>query len=123
MEVIQHCPKCSSKKFVKHGKVKGKQPYLCKSCGYKFTVNKLGKSLEKFYVVKALQLYLEGLGFRSIERILVGSHVTVMNWVKKYGKDLSFVRLDSNGEQIVVEVDEYVVMLVKKKLHMGLDCC
>jgi hypothetical protein len=29
-------------------------------------------------------LYLEGLTYREIERILGISHVSVMNWVKKY---------------------------------------
>jgi len=35
-------------------------------------------------VNKALQLYLEGLTYREIERILGVSHVSIMNWVKKY---------------------------------------
>jgi hypothetical protein len=35
-------------------------------------------------VNKALQLYLEGLTYREIERILGISHVSIMNWVKKY---------------------------------------
>lgn len=36
---------------------------LIKQYGYKLTVNKSGKSLEKEYRVRVLQLYLEGLGF------------------------------------------------------------
>ena len=35
-------------------------------------------------MIKALQLYIEGISYREIERILGVSHVTVMNWVKKY---------------------------------------
>jgi len=35
-------------------------------------------------VNKALQLYLEGLSYREIERILGISHVSIINWVKKY---------------------------------------
>ena len=34
---------------------------------------------------KALKYYLEGIGFRRIERLLGMSHVTVINWVKKAG--------------------------------------
>ncbi|MBC6409120.1 MAG: IS1 family transposase [Ekhidna sp.] len=30
---------------------------------------------------------MEGLGFRSIERTVGVSHVSVINWVKKYGKE------------------------------------
>jgi transposase len=36
-------------------------------------------------VTKALQLYIEGLSSREIERLLGISHVSVMNWVKQYG--------------------------------------
>ncbi|MFT4967609.1 MAG: transposase, partial [Candidatus Deianiraeaceae bacterium] len=30
----------------------------------------------------ALELYLEGLGFRSISRILKVSHVSIYNWIR-----------------------------------------
>jgi len=36
----------------------------------------------------ALELYLEGLGFRSIGRILKVSHVSIFNWIKQYGQNL-----------------------------------
>src|SRR5680860_67025 len=78
------CPKCQNNHIIKSGIVKGKQRYLCKECTYYFTVNKLGKKIDTYYVTKALQLYLEGLSFREIERIIGVSHVTVSNWVKEY---------------------------------------
>lgn len=80
----KHCPKCDSKNFVKSGIIKERQRFKCKSCNYYFTVQKLGKRIEGEYVIKALQLYLEGISFREIERILNVSHVSVMNWVKTY---------------------------------------
>ena len=80
----KHCPKCNSKNFVKSGIIKERQRFKCKSCNYYFTVQKLGKRIEGEYVIKALQLYLEGISFREIERILNVSHVSVMNWVKTY---------------------------------------
>ena len=55
------CPKCSSEKYVKDGKVKGRQRYRCKSCGYRHTVQHRGKSPE--IKRQALEMYLEGLGF------------------------------------------------------------
>ena len=81
---MKTCPQCQSKKVVKSGVVKERQRYKCKDCGYHFTVNKIGKQIDMYYVTKALQLYLEGLTYREIERILGVSHVSVMNWVKKY---------------------------------------
>ncbi|GAB4342939.1 MAG: hypothetical protein OHK0038_22900 [Flammeovirgaceae bacterium] len=97
MEEIKCCPKCSGQDYVKNGKVKGIQRYLCKNCGYRFTVPKLGKRIEKKVVVQALQLYLKGLGFRAIERVLGVSHVSVIKWVKQYGKDLDFVKAEGGG--------------------------
>jgi transposase-like protein len=78
------CPKCDSSKVVKSGIINGRQRFRCKSCSYHFTVQKLGKAIDKYYVVKALQLYIEGVSYREIERILGVSHVSVMNWVRQY---------------------------------------
>ncbi len=78
------CPRCKHENIVKSGTAKGKQRYKCKECGYFFSVLKEGKSIDPYYVIKALQLYIEGLTFREIERILGVSHVSVMNWVRRY---------------------------------------
>lgn len=78
------CPKCQSDEYVKSGVVKERQRFRCKACGYFFTVLKQGKSIDPYYVVKALQLYIEGVTLREIERILGVSHVSVMNWVRQY---------------------------------------
>lgn len=81
---IEFCPNCNSDSYVKSGVVKKRQRYKCKKCSYYFTVNKMGKQIDSYYVNKALQLYLEGLSYREIERILGISHVSIINWVKKY---------------------------------------
>lgn len=83
MERIK-CPKCNAKNTVKSGIVKGRQRYLCKNCRYFFTVFKEGKHIDPYYVIKALQLFIEGVSLREIERLIGVSHVSVMNWVKKY---------------------------------------
>ncbi|MGV6860423.1 MAG: transposase [Putridiphycobacter sp.] len=81
---VNRCPNCSSIDFIKSGIINNRQRYKCKECNYYFTVNKIGKRIDDYYVTKALQLYLEGLTYREIERILGISHVTVMNWVRKH---------------------------------------
>lgn len=84
MEIVT-CPKCSSQEsIVKSGIVKDKQRYLCKKCAYHFTVRKVGKKIDNYYIVKAIQLYLEGLSLREIERVLGVSHSTISNWLKTY---------------------------------------
>jgi hypothetical protein len=81
---LNSCPNCGSDNYIKSGIVSNRQRYKCKSCGYFFSVNKIGKKIDDYYVNKSLQLYLEGLTYREIERILGISHVSIMNWVKKY---------------------------------------
>ena len=53
-------------------------------CNYRYTV--VLKSTAKPASLKrqALQLYLEGLSYREIERILGVSHVSISNWVKEF---------------------------------------
>jgi transposase-like protein len=79
-----NCPKCKSDQIVKSGMVKGRQRYHCKACSYFFSVLKDGKNIDPYYVIKALQLYIEGVSLREIERLIGVSHVSVLNWVKKY---------------------------------------
>ncbi|MCX7548926.1 helix-turn-helix domain-containing protein [Xanthomarina sp. F1114] len=82
---IAICPKCNDQEgIVKSGIVNNKQRYLCKRCAYHFTVRKVGKKIDNYYIVKAIQLYLEGLSLREIERVLGVSHSTISNWIKKY---------------------------------------
>lgn len=78
------CPKCQHTEAVKSGIINNRQRFRCKGCGYFFTVDKLGKQIDSYYVIKALQLYIEGVSYREIERLLGVSHVSVINWVKQY---------------------------------------
>lgn len=81
---LSECARCQSDELIKSGVVGGRQRYKCKSCGYHFSVGKVGKKIDDYFVLKALQLYLEGVSYREIERLLGVSHVSVMNWVKQY---------------------------------------
>ena len=85
MKSAATCPRCRSEATVKAGQVRGRQRRKCKSCGYHFSVGKMGKEIDPYYVVKALQLYLEGMSYREIERIIGVSHVTVSKWVREHG--------------------------------------
>ncbi len=79
------CPKCNSYQYVKSGIISNRQRYKCKSCTYYYTVNKMGKQIDDYYITKAMQLYIEGISAREIERLLGISHVSIHNWVKKLG--------------------------------------
>lgn len=112
------CPKCNSQQVTKSGIVNARQRFRCKKCKYHFTVNKVGKQIDNYYVTKALQLYIEGISYREIERILGVSHVSVMNWVKKYG-----VRppenLDYRPTYKVLSHNELIEFIADKKSLTG----
>jgi transposase-like protein len=112
---MKNCPKCQSKDYCKDGIVKGRQRFKCKSCHYRFTVDHLGKP-EKIKR-DALELYLEGLGFRSIALFLKVSHVTVYNWIKEFGTKVELVRNTAGIE--VVELDEMHTYIGTKKTIAG----
>ena len=58
-------------------------------------MSKLGQVKPLEGLRMALQLYLEGLSFRGIERILQVSHVTVMRWVRQWGKAIEAMRKEA----------------------------
>ncbi len=110
-----NCPKCHSQEYVKDGIVKEKQRHKCKACGYRYTVEHRGKSAG--IKRQALELYLEGLGFRSIGRFLRCSHVAVYNWIKAYGESIGELR--STTAVKVVEMDEMHTYIGSKKTIAG----
>ena len=64
------------------------------------------------------QLYLEGLGFRSIERVLKVSNVSVLNWVKTFGRQIDeFRETESNID--IIEMDELHTYIGSKKTIAG----
>ncbi len=115
----KNCPRCKSNNICINGIVKQKQRYLCKECKYCFTVKTIGKP-EKMKR-DALILYLEGLGFRAIGRILNVSHVMVFNWIKSFGRKLDELRSANKIE--VVEIDDLHTFIGSKKTLLNMGCC
>lgn len=110
------CPKCHGEGCVKDGIVNGRQRHRCKGCGYRHTVAERGAGAAVRR--QALQLYLEGMGFRAIGRFLEVSHVAVYYWVKAFGKAVESVR-NTDGEVKVVEMDELHSYVGHKKTTAG----
>lgn len=108
-----NCPKCKSSSHRKNGIVNGRQRYKCHDCGYNYSVELKSTASSPFVKRQALQLYLEGLGFRSIGRILGVSHVSVQKWIKKFGQELE--ELKSENTISVFELDEMHTYIGNKK--------
>jgi transposase-like protein len=113
-----NCSKCKSNNKVRNGIVNGFQRYRCKECGYNYTVKKRSGEYSKETKRKALQLYLEGLGFRSIGRVLGVSNVSVLNWIRNYGEKVK--ELQSNNKPIkYAKLDEMHSYIGNKKTSVG----
>ncbi|BBL65885.1 Insertion element protein [Methanosarcina mazei] len=111
------CPKCNSSTHKKNGIVDGRQRYKCHDCGYNYSVELKSTASPTSVKRQALQLYLEGLGFRSIGRFLGVSHVSVQKWIKKFGRELE--DLKSEKEISIVEMDEMHTYIGNKKNIAG----
>ena len=111
------CPRCGSVRYIKSGKINGQQRYKCKQCEYHYTVLRRSNERPPETRQLALDLYLEGLGFRAIGRILKVSNTAVLGWIKKAG---SAVALQSADESVEVsEVDEMHSYVGQKKVTVG----
>jgi hypothetical protein len=65
----------------------------------------------------AFEMYLEGLGFRAIGRLLRISYGTVFQWIKNWEKQ---IELPKRNEQIeIVELDEMHTYVGRKKTTGG----
>ncbi len=115
-----NCPRCASADKVKSGVNKGRQRYKCKACRYFFTVPHKSDTATSAQRRVAVSLYLEGLGFRSIGRLLGFSHVAVYQWIKALGNAVAQIKRPSAH---IVEMDELRSYVGHKKLLLGLDCC
>ena len=116
-----NCNRCYSKNYTKAGFTKGRQRYKCKDCSRYYSVEQKSTAVSKEKKRMALQMYLEGLGFNSIGRVLGVPHVSVLKWVRKYGESCDSLRSEDTVE--VMEVDEMHTYISKKKLLLDLDCC
>ncbi len=69
---------------MKDGKMRGKQRYYCKKCNSHYSVEYKG-GITPYMKRLVLMMYLEGVGFRSIGRIIDVSNVAVLKWIRKFG--------------------------------------
>lgn len=114
------CPKCKSEERTKNGFNKGKQRYKCKNCGCNYT-KRYGRGYAPQVREKAIAYYLEGCGFRRIERMLGMSHNSVINWVKQAAKTVQKIsEIYKKSEKVdILELDEMCTLIKKNETNNG----
>jgi AcrR family transcriptional regulator len=83
--LVMICSACGGEKIAKNGHRHGKQRYICKTCGKQFGSESSARGYPIAVRQQCLELYQQGMGFRSIERQTGVSHNTVINWVRSMG--------------------------------------
>ena len=96
------CPECKSDHINKNGHRGQKQNYICVNCGRQFIHSYETKGYSDDVKRTCLKMYVNGLGFRGIERVTGVSRTTIMDWVKQVGKLLP----DSYNPETIPEVGE-----------------
>ena len=97
------CRHCQSVELVKVGFQSGKQRYRCKACKRAFLPD-AQRGYPEEIKQKALALYMEGLGFRAIGRLLGVSNVAVLKWVRQVAEVLPKPKLPAVVD--ILELDE-----------------
>jgi transposase-like protein len=113
------CPRCQSAHIRKNGIKRGKQNHICVNCHRQF-INDYQKSngYDEETKQECLKMYVNGMGFRDIERVKGVHHTTVITWVKAAGKAL----LAAETPEIIPDVgelDELETFVGSKKIRSG----
>ncbi len=121
------CKHCGDSNYRKAGFSKGKQRYKCKNCERLFSE---GDKRERYSIeqrLKAIKLYTEGVGLRTIERAEGISTPLLIHWIRKLGRMLKAHLVSSDIPEhakdiAILEVDELFTFYQKKskKLTYGL---
>jgi len=111
------CKRCGGERVSKNGVVRGYQRYLCKACGYNFTLTpRHGHPLED--KVLAAMLYLSGLSMRRTAKLLGVSAPTIQDWIKQIATAFA-AKPEPTGHAIVIDCDEMRHFLKKCPISCG----
>ncbi len=113
-EMPINCPKCGSNQIRKNGHRRGKQNHQCKNCGRQFIDCYSEVGYPKEVKENCLTMYVNGNGFRGIERITKVNHNTVIRWVRQVGIELSNDK-ETYSIPDVAQLDELQTFVGKKK--------
>lgn len=77
------CPRCNSSKIRKFGHQDGRQRFKCNKCGRVWRESSLQRGYSPEVKQLCIKMYLNGMGFRSIERVTEIHHTTIIDWVRE----------------------------------------
>ncbi len=113
------CPECQSTHIRKNGSKRGKQNHICVNCGRQFIEHyETARGYSNEVKRECLKMYVNGMGFRGIERVKGVHHTTVIYWVKQVGENLPDAYAPDTIPE-VGELDELETFVGSKKTKSG----
>jgi transposase len=111
------CKRCGSTEQVKNGLMRGKQRYLCKTCGLAFTDT---PARGKPFAMKAaaVLLYVSGLSMNRTAKLLSVSTPTIQAWLEQFAAAYAH-KPEPEGRAVVIELDEMWHYLKKSPSRSG----
>ena len=116
---MYQCKKCQSQSYTKSGSVKGEQRYKCRLCGCQFVPTREGKGMTAGQKALALCLYINGLSFRTIGKIIRIDHVAVYRYIRNHSEQIYEKPEPCDEPIIMLELDEMWHFLQSKKQKYG----
>lgn len=117
------CPNCSSRKYVKNGKVKGNQRYKCKCCKTSFR-STTGATIHKLHLKAKLKEYIEcmttGLSLRKTANKIGISLQTAFRWRHRF---LSTMVKHQRNKQLNHSIIDSFVLPYSHKGQKGTKAC
>ena len=113
---MSKCPHCQRQaEQVKVGRnPSGSQRYKCKVCDRKYTPEPRQAGYPPEIRDQAVRMYVDGLNFRRIARILQVNHQSVINWVNGHIAGLPDTPPQAADRLAVVELDELFTFVGEK---------
>lgn len=113
---MSQCPHCTATEDqTTYGRtMRGSQRYKCRACARVYTPQPLPLGYADDIKREAVRLYLEGVNFRRIGRLLAVNHQSVINWVNAYHASLPETSLPVSKPE-TLEMDELFTFIGSKK--------
>jgi len=112
-------PTVSLVKFAKTASGEVNTHHICVECQLQFIEEyEPPKGYSKQVKQECLKMYLNGMGFRAIERVKGVHHTTVIYWAKQLGEKLP-ESAKEEGLSAVGELDELGTFIGSKKTRIG----
>jgi transposase-like protein/IS1 family transposase len=112
---MRKCPRCANE--TKQHKIgftqSGSQRYKWEHCSRRYTPVPKAAGYPEALRQRAVRMYLDGLNFRCIGRLLGVHHTSVMHWVNAHAERLGDTSVPDGVE--TVEMDELYTFVGRKK--------